>query len=343
MSVLTGTQVLLLVVSETGLVYTFTTPKLQPLVTKPEGKNLIQVIPNPFRWLRNIVSRFYWCDSPEIGLLECPRTHHRWKWRWSTRSTCWISRRCQPCQCCRPAAEHTSTRWNTPWLYDQWTAATDGILSEPPTATTSTGWRSVSGYASHWTFASTSPTHCIVIFILPCPPPFSLVSFLLLLSLFPQALRIYVSRFLFLISSGNHCIYHCLFLIPSTYSWHLPAATPSASLLSWTSSVNQQWLCFVWFWVRLTIISSHNDIVSYAISLSVIRCSHPFAAPCGQHLFALLLSHSMQSRHLLILHFFSYYRTSSVKEVPINRIPLLKLSFCEKKYLDRPGNRVFVV
>lgn len=33
---------LLLVVSETGLVYTFTTPKLQPLVTKPEGKNLIQ-------------------------------------------------------------------------------------------------------------------------------------------------------------------------------------------------------------------------------------------------------------------------------------------------------------
>ncbi|MCJ1444330.1 MAG: transcription factor of the MADS box [Stictis urceolatum] len=42
LSVLTGTQVLLLVVSETGLVYTFTTPKLQPLVTKAEGKNLIQ-------------------------------------------------------------------------------------------------------------------------------------------------------------------------------------------------------------------------------------------------------------------------------------------------------------
>jgi hypothetical protein len=45
LSVLTGTQVLLLVVSETGLVYTFTTPKLQPLVTKAEGKNLIQVCP----------------------------------------------------------------------------------------------------------------------------------------------------------------------------------------------------------------------------------------------------------------------------------------------------------
>jgi hypothetical protein len=43
LSTLTGTQVLLLVVSETGLVYTFTTAKLQPLVTKAEGKNLIQV------------------------------------------------------------------------------------------------------------------------------------------------------------------------------------------------------------------------------------------------------------------------------------------------------------
>ncbi|KAG0169916.1 transcription factor of the MADS box [Apophysomyces sp. BC1034] len=42
LSTLTGTQVLLLVVSETGLVYTFTTAKLQDLVTKPEGKNLIQ-------------------------------------------------------------------------------------------------------------------------------------------------------------------------------------------------------------------------------------------------------------------------------------------------------------
>lgn len=46
MSTLTGTQVLLLVVSETGLVYTFTTAKLQPLVTQPEGKNLIQACLN---------------------------------------------------------------------------------------------------------------------------------------------------------------------------------------------------------------------------------------------------------------------------------------------------------
>lgn len=43
LSILTGTQVLLLVVSETGLVYTFTTTKLQPMVQKAEGKNLIQV------------------------------------------------------------------------------------------------------------------------------------------------------------------------------------------------------------------------------------------------------------------------------------------------------------
>ncbi|KAF9092383.1 transcription factor of the MADS box [Mortierella sp. GBA35] len=42
LSTLTGTQVLLLVVSETGLVYTFTTPKLQPIVTKEAGRSLIQ-------------------------------------------------------------------------------------------------------------------------------------------------------------------------------------------------------------------------------------------------------------------------------------------------------------
>lgn len=42
LSTLTGTQILLLVASETGHVYTFATPKLQPLITKPEGKNLIQ-------------------------------------------------------------------------------------------------------------------------------------------------------------------------------------------------------------------------------------------------------------------------------------------------------------
>ncbi|OCF35080.1 hypothetical protein I316_03120 [Kwoniella heveanensis BCC8398] len=46
LSILTGTQVLLLVVSETGLVYTFTTTKLQPLVQKSEGKNLIQACLN---------------------------------------------------------------------------------------------------------------------------------------------------------------------------------------------------------------------------------------------------------------------------------------------------------
>jgi len=46
LSTLTGTQVLLLVASETGHVYTFSTPKLQPMITKPEGKNLIQACLN---------------------------------------------------------------------------------------------------------------------------------------------------------------------------------------------------------------------------------------------------------------------------------------------------------
>jgi hypothetical protein len=40
LSTLTGTQVLLLIASETGHVYTFATPKLQPLITKTEGKKL---------------------------------------------------------------------------------------------------------------------------------------------------------------------------------------------------------------------------------------------------------------------------------------------------------------
>ncbi|KAK3954559.1 SRF-type transcription factor (DNA-binding and dimerization domain)-domain-containing protein [Pseudoneurospora amorphoporcata] len=73
LSVLTGTQVLLLVVSETGLVYTFTTPKLQPLVTKAEGKNLIQAClnaPEPAS-AENGVDDSNAVDSPE----EPPSAH----------------------------------------------------------------------------------------------------------------------------------------------------------------------------------------------------------------------------------------------------------------------------
>ncbi|KAI2637620.1 MADS box protein [Hypomontagnella submonticulosa] len=68
LSVLTGTQVLLLVVSETGLVYTFTTPKLQPLVTKAEGKNLIQAClnaPEPSQGNENGVDDANQVESPE--------------------------------------------------------------------------------------------------------------------------------------------------------------------------------------------------------------------------------------------------------------------------------------
>lgn len=68
LSVLTGTQVLLLVVSETGLVYTFTTPKLQPLVTKAEGKNLIQAClnaPEPHSNENGVAEGDSAVDSPE--------------------------------------------------------------------------------------------------------------------------------------------------------------------------------------------------------------------------------------------------------------------------------------
>ncbi|KAI1436431.1 MADS box protein [Xylaria sp. CBS 124048] len=74
LSVLTGTQVLLLVVSETGLVYTFTTPKLQPLVTKAEGKNLIQAClnaPEPNPGNENGVD-----DSNQVESPEEPPTAH---------------------------------------------------------------------------------------------------------------------------------------------------------------------------------------------------------------------------------------------------------------------------
>lgn len=75
LSVLTGTQVLLLVVSETGLVYTFTTPKLQPLVTKAEGKNLIQAClnaPEPQPGNENGVDDSNQVDSPEDSNQHLP-------------------------------------------------------------------------------------------------------------------------------------------------------------------------------------------------------------------------------------------------------------------------------
>lgn len=46
LSTLTGTQVMLLVASETGHVYTFATPKLQPMITSERGKALIQTCLN---------------------------------------------------------------------------------------------------------------------------------------------------------------------------------------------------------------------------------------------------------------------------------------------------------
>lgn len=46
LSTLTGTQVMLLVASETGHVYTFATKKLQPMITSEAGKALIQTCLN---------------------------------------------------------------------------------------------------------------------------------------------------------------------------------------------------------------------------------------------------------------------------------------------------------
>jgi hypothetical protein len=51
------------VVSETGLVYTFTTPKLQPLVTKAEGKNLIQVSHLTSGWVGSVEACLSVCVS----------------------------------------------------------------------------------------------------------------------------------------------------------------------------------------------------------------------------------------------------------------------------------------
>lgn len=42
LSVLTGSNVLLLILSKSGLVYTFTTPKLERIIREEEGKRLIR-------------------------------------------------------------------------------------------------------------------------------------------------------------------------------------------------------------------------------------------------------------------------------------------------------------
>ena len=46
LSVLTGANILLLILANSGLVYTFTTPKLEPVVREDEGKSLIRACIN---------------------------------------------------------------------------------------------------------------------------------------------------------------------------------------------------------------------------------------------------------------------------------------------------------
>lgn len=57
LSTLTGTQVMLLVASETGHVYTFATPKLQPMITSETGKALIQTC-------------LHQPDAPVMGVIQ---------------------------------------------------------------------------------------------------------------------------------------------------------------------------------------------------------------------------------------------------------------------------------
>ncbi|CDW56407.1 SRF-TF domain containing protein [Trichuris trichiura] len=63
LSTLTGTQVMLLVASETGHVYTFATKKLQPMITSEAGKALIQTCLNSTDGATP--SR-----APELGMTE---------------------------------------------------------------------------------------------------------------------------------------------------------------------------------------------------------------------------------------------------------------------------------
>ena len=71
LSTLTGTQVMLLVASETGHVYTFATRKLQPMITSDAGKALIQVTDNDHG---GSVCRGILLFSAEV---QCFYTHHQ--------------------------------------------------------------------------------------------------------------------------------------------------------------------------------------------------------------------------------------------------------------------------
>ena len=80
LSTLTGTQVMLLVASETGHVYTFATRKLQPMITSDAGKALIQVAINYILLaaskifsvgIENIFVPFIKTTSPFSGNLCC--------------------------------------------------------------------------------------------------------------------------------------------------------------------------------------------------------------------------------------------------------------------------------
>ena len=73
LSTLTGTQVMLLVASETGHVYTYATKKLQPMIASETGKALIQSCLNApggniHRYLFHFTWGFYNYSIPKLAV-----------------------------------------------------------------------------------------------------------------------------------------------------------------------------------------------------------------------------------------------------------------------------------
>jgi len=99
LATLTGTQVLLLVASETGHVYTFATPKLQPLITNPEGKNLIQACLNAPEAIPSTGEHKTAASYMSSELKQSPSAHH-------TRSSSAAASPQPPSQAAHHAAQH---------------------------------------------------------------------------------------------------------------------------------------------------------------------------------------------------------------------------------------------
>jgi len=125
LSTLTGTQVLLLVASETGNVYTFATPKLQPLITKPEGKTLIQACLNP----------------PEVSEIS----HQQ-----PTTTNLSHQQRMPPDSHIYPEKKAPSSNYQTKdGLQNMWTPLQERIMKDPKVVTTPGGLSELGNFSSY--------------------------------------------------------------------------------------------------------------------------------------------------------------------------------------------------